>query len=529
MAVAALVGAILLPGGAAPSSPPPLSTHLDVPGPGVALGTVPTTAKLRAAVAIHRFPAKHRKPGTAGSVGAAAVGDLIPGGLPGLSGLTQHLSPSCSGTGTDGNRVQVIYAVEAGRPDRYATLAAQLQSWIADVDDTVGTSAAKTGGARRVRWVHSGCVPVIAHEVLAAGSLTGGFSSTITALKNRGYTSAARKYLVFADDATLCGIGQIYADSDKSNNANDGDYPMFARVDSPCWAFSAGWHSTAAHELFHTLGAVQDDAPNTTKAGHCRDETDLMCYADGGLLGTMLSVCLNVEGLLDCRNDDYFNTAPPAGSYLALHWNPADSSFLDGIAAPPPPPPAAPSVSVAGATALRAGLSGTYTATSPDSDVAYTWSATPAGCLPGGTSSASVVLACPSTATGSVVLTVSGARPGGAATRVSRSITLTASPKVAMTVTLTAAPTRVAPGATAALTARTSYGGVGVRTSLTLFEQNPDGTYAALSPALDAGVNGVRTWRVTPRRSTTYSVRVATSATGGWTATAPVAVAVRVG
>jgi len=45
-----------------------------------------------------------------------------------------------------------------------------------------------------------------------------GISSTIDALKERGYTSRARKYLVFADDTKLCGIGQMCADSSATRN-----------------------------------------------------------------------------------------------------------------------------------------------------------------------------------------------------------------------------------------------------------------------------------------------------------------------
>jgi hypothetical protein len=148
-------------------------------------------------------------------------------------------------------------------------------------------------------------------------------------------------------------------------------------VDSPCWTFPSYWHSTAAHEIMHTLGGVQDDAAHSTGAGHCTDETDAMCYDDDktGPV-TMQSVCTGSEGLFDCNDDDYLNSAPAAGSYLATHWNPADSSFLDDVAAPP-----APEVTISGPSSVRPGLAATLTATSPTA-VSYTWSATPAAACP---------------------------------------------------------------------------------------------------------------------------------------------------
>jgi hypothetical protein len=43
----------------------------------------------------------------------------------------------------------------------------------------------------------------------------------------------------------------------------------------------------------------------------------------------MRTVCPKKHEIrLDCGHDDYFSTAPKAGSYLALNWNIGDSSFL---------------------------------------------------------------------------------------------------------------------------------------------------------------------------------------------------------
>jgi hypothetical protein len=39
--------------------------------------------------------------------------------------------------------------------------------------------------------------------------------------------------------------------------------------------------------------------------------------------------------LLDCNHDDYYSTNPPANSYLATHWNAANSKFLINPGTPP--------------------------------------------------------------------------------------------------------------------------------------------------------------------------------------------------
>ena len=51
-------------------------------------------------------------------------------------------------------------------------------------------------------------------------------------------------------------------------------------------------------------------------------------YDDGSGIA-MHEVCPEAwDSLLDCGADDYFSTAPAPGSYLATHWNSADSRWL---------------------------------------------------------------------------------------------------------------------------------------------------------------------------------------------------------
>lgn len=181
-----------------------------------------------------------------------------------------------------------------------------------------------------MRWATDDCLPTIARVTVPAGTFTmsSEIGSTERALAALGMNQKNRKYLVFADADRICGVSTVYRDSSATDNANGGRNPQHARVDTTCWR-SPDW-SVAAHEVVHMLGGVQPTAPNALGRYHCEDANDLMCYRETAQ--TPLRVVCGPEhaGLLDCRNDDYFHTAPPAGSYLDTHWNVADSPFLTG-------------------------------------------------------------------------------------------------------------------------------------------------------------------------------------------------------
>lgn len=299
-----------------------------------------------------------------------AANSTTPAGAPPTTMLARHVPRSCYGTGTDGNRVQVFYARESDQPDRYAKVLPVLQHEVANVDDTFALSARKTGGGKRVRWVtDANCTPVIKSIVLPNGALGTSFAATVTAMQNAGYTSPNRKYLLFSEGTSMCGIAQMYNDSNRTGNWNDGRAALIQRVDQGCW--TRGDHSTAAHELMHSLGSINSTAAHKSGNGHCNDDQDAMCYADGGATSRLTVVCpgANSEYVFDCKNDDYFAAKPAAGSYLANNWNTANSSFLGNATPLTNPVPVSITSTVATATS---GKAFTLTASAPGATT-YAW------------------------------------------------------------------------------------------------------------------------------------------------------------
>ncbi|MDR7320480.1 MULTISPECIES: RICIN domain-containing protein [Catenuloplanes] len=232
----------------------------------------------------------------------------------------------CEGDGVTGKRVEVLYVREAAQASRYALYAPTIRTWMANVDDAFNDSAAKTGGSRHVRFVTeaagTGCQVVVRNVTVPNGTFTGNNWATIkAAVAAQGYNRTDRKYMVFDENSAVCGGADPDNDETPGPSSRWNLGPRYLEVGPGCWGANA-----AAHELGHLFGAVRDSAPHADGAGHCVEEWDLMCY--GSAVSAYTCGEKDHDRLLDCGNDDYFHTNPPAGSYLATHWNSANSEFL---------------------------------------------------------------------------------------------------------------------------------------------------------------------------------------------------------
>jgi len=234
----------------------------------------------------------------------------------------------CYEDGTGGKRVEAIYAHASDVASRYSTLLPSLRQYAAVADGVYANSAAETGGVRHIRFVTDSACNLVVHDVTLSTTGDDSFGNTISELRAKGYTRTDRQYMVWVDASVYCGIGSISGDDRTGTiNANNNG-GRFGRSDRGCWG---GY--TEAHELMHNLGGVQNSAPHATGGWHCYDDSDRMCYNDGGSYftngGTMKSVCASThEYLFDCNHDDYYSTAPIANTYLGTHWNVAFSPFL---------------------------------------------------------------------------------------------------------------------------------------------------------------------------------------------------------
>lgn len=430
--------------------------HTDEAPPGVDVHERPSTAELRAREG-------------AGPAAFEAAQEL---GIPATEVATTATDPAvpCDGDGTSGYRVQPMYVVEAGKTNRYADLKASFQRWAAGTDDVVNRSAALTGGVRHLRYVtepgaNGTCVASVLNVTVPAGSMNS-FGATIAAVQALGYNAAGRKYLMWTDATVLCGVASMYTnDGETQANPNNGAYAQYARVDSGCWGWGNGstQHSVEAHEILHTLGGVQGSATHATAAGHCWDESDAMCYADGGGKA-MVQVCpQEKEFFFDCNNDDYFSTYPDPGSYLDTHWNAADSRFLigggDGSGGGSPGTPTTLGASIAVNNPAVPGLATQASVTpaipSGRTLASVAWSSKRADCTFATPTELQTTVTCNASATGSTTVTAVLTDSTGATKTVTSPLTFATGTARPVTLTLGAAGQT---GATASVCTGAAFG-----------------------------------------------------------------------
>ena len=230
--------------------------HEDKPPPGVDVRRRLTTEELYDKARRHR-PGRTRARAQDGQRTAAAA----PAGTPVIPALTTHVEPSCTGTGSDGNRVQVVYARAEGLPDRLADVDALIRGEVATVDDVFAVSSDATAGGRRVRWV----ADLLPGRDPARSSAPGHPWREPRRHLRRPACSRAHRAEPQVPRLRGCvdlRVGEMYPDTSRVGNYNDGHAPegLLTRIDQACWS-NPTYHSVAAHELVHTLGGVLDSAP----------------------------------------------------------------------------------------------------------------------------------------------------------------------------------------------------------------------------------------------------------------------------
>jgi hypothetical protein len=210
-----------------------------------------------------------------------------------------------------GNPVHWIYAIPSDGPDRFATFASVLQTDAEAIDawwrreDPVRTLRSDLA-----RFTCGTQLDLTSLRLRRTGAqLDGdfGFGEVFDALGESGFASQATRYLVYYDgpvsEANVCGRG--------GGAGGIGLAVVYVRA-----CIGASTAAVAAHEVLHTLGAVDDGAPNNCPPpndGHvCDNENDLMYWSVGPV---------PLEGkLLDAGRDDYYGHASPFTDTQDAPW-----------------------------------------------------------------------------------------------------------------------------------------------------------------------------------------------------------------
>lgn len=232
----------------------------------------------------------------------------------------------------------VLYGRPALATDRYATVKPTIQGSMRRINAALNEASLSSGTITADYKVLCDAQGQIAVGQFV-NSASSSFTDILNAAKAAGFNKTNVDYTIYYDGSGpsgTCGIGSMYWDerlTASNYNNNGGGYAV---------SYSGCWEMIPMHENGHNQGAVQYYAPNATgDGGHCQDEQDVMCYADGGNRFTGLLQRCTDELKFDCGYDDYFDSAPEAGEYLATHWNlgsPLNRFIRFGGSGPTPPP-----------------------------------------------------------------------------------------------------------------------------------------------------------------------------------------------
>ncbi len=331
----------------------PVCTHGGDPGPpGVDIRNVRAEQKL---AVLKKVPIRWTNSSQIKAAGSAEV--IVNDYKTGSFTNTYPLSSVPCNSGKYRIRLVLVSNVPA---NSYTTIASNLLSQTAHRMETQLEVSSIYSGAgafnRHFRFVtNSSCQPTVAKLLLSTTTDLSTYEAVRTVLINHGFNNAYTKYLVwdYTNNSNFingyCSQANTVLDSSPGLNNASNRYTGFGIITPGCWSSTA-----EMHELMHTLGAVQLDAPHTTGGTHCLDEHDEMCYPDHLPLHVNCisssgisypcgvnrkrvyvdSHCSDIgfQWLLDCNHDDYFSTAGDAfvdpGNYLYFHYNVATSPYL---------------------------------------------------------------------------------------------------------------------------------------------------------------------------------------------------------
>jgi hypothetical protein len=253
-----------------------------------------------------------------------------------VAGGTSAVPPLvCTGDGTTGHRVQVVYLYE--NVNSFSLREAAIRQAIWEAQTNINDSARRDGGQRYLNFVHdSNCQAVITTIQTPTGT-TDGNHPWINA---SNLTANDRIYLVLGEETTIdCGVSwndHVEWDSTPSTSNLHNSRTSWIVYGDNC----VDGH-TVTHELAHSLGGVNLNAPNSDGNWHCNDGYETLCQPASG------AVCPDPISIryLDCNGDDYFSLNP-TGIWLPTHFNAAlhnlwltAGSSVTPLTAPFPLPP----------------------------------------------------------------------------------------------------------------------------------------------------------------------------------------------